>query len=620
MKTSIEDTFISRRWYNLAETVSIVPRSRVGSFHHARKSGREFADLEFVDDPSLRVLIDVQKGDKETNISTAVGKASFLRSRIKSRPEVQGKMHVASFFQDGLLRTNKSPDPKYLPSAMGGTGAPALFDEPMNIFLYVHSYRGGDYSRIYASASREAQTGIEAMEISDNPASLKLCNALRMKQLYLHATYDEKVAVPGRQIFPTVLPEPLYLNLGSGTGASAVEQRLLRTKHLIGRKGAEVEFERKIKFDFVVFGCTSKNQLDTLDRIVKRERAREFNGALQSNTAFMNLINRTAVPEDMDRLMKDGFSVIHSGEREFMRSHAEFIAKGARGLVYSLMDLTSSEDMFLRSEVSCEESLKIPGIPLIIRKGQDWVEVQTKVKIGLYEIGKNQLEWAEDLSSQLEQKWTENGREPVDPLTIRAIYYENREWVTDDTLIVSKATEDTMSRNTSHNIPICIVSTDLKLANKVAHSTNRKVVNLHPTEYYFICKRLGIEVGDEKSRRLLDSLPPVHIGAGEERKPGSLYVDTGSLAAHLSKCITEKGETRKVIPMTVGVRSNGSRFEKFKSEKIQSKIRYLKETVPSNNKRVKVAYSASPSYRQAWSETSDYSPESSYHGEIRRSE
>jgi hypothetical protein len=606
MITSKEDTFISKVLYNLAETTSIIPRSHMGSFNHARKSGQDFKDLEFVDDSALRVLMDVLKGDKGENISTAVGKSSFLRSRIKSRPEVTGKMQIASYLQDGLLNTARAPDPKYLPSAMGGISVAPLFDVAMNIYLFVKSFKGGSYERIYGSATKEAISVVESSDSTRVPESLKLCSALRMKQMYLHGTYDDKVAVPERSSMVTILPPPLYKALGPGVGATAVECRLVRSKVLLGRRAAETEITRTQRYNSVIFGNLPKNYLDHLVKVNSRDRSKAYGNALQASSAFTNLLQRKALPEDMDRLVLEGFQVIQAGEKKFKMVHANWIFEGCRGTVTNLADIVTSEDMFLREDVSCEESLKIPGIPLAIRiKGSLKVEL-TKTQVGLYEIGSSQHEWAQCLGSNLVYERSKIGLDQSLPKNlVREIFYENREWVTDDCLIVGHITEWAMKKNVSTLTLVVVVSSDKKLARRIADSANVTVALLDPTEHKILCDQNGVGTEDQ---RIIRCLPGVLI-KDIMRYPSYICVDTGSACAHLSKREKYQGRIFKKALISSG-RLNGLRTEKYSMTEDRLTCSYLFVTYAKKNKSSGSRYSGSSDYRKAHSQGSVYSASS----------
>jgi len=610
MKTSQEDTFISSKWYNLAEVTTLIPRSQVGSFNHARKSGQEFADLEFIDDQALRVILNVQKGEKTAHPSTVLGKAMFLRTRMKSRPEVQAKMQIGNLFQDSLLQTAKAPDPKYIPVQMGGIGHPPLFDMKENVYLYVKSYKNGTCERILGSACAEAQSCLESLEFSGNPEELKLCSMLRLKQEYLHATYEHKIALPAH-VKDLHMPEPLYKALGPGTGASAVEARLVRAKAILPRKNAETEFERSRRYNLVIFGLTPKVSLEKVDKIEAFARRKCYDGALSALTAFQNLIQRKAVPEDIDELVKDGWSVVYTGQREFTMVHAKFISDGCKGTVWNLSDISHSQDIYLRSEISCEECLKIGGITLTSRLPSGNVQmVTTTSKIGLYEIGKSQVEWASNLALTLENLRITKNTQPLDRSTVLALYYNNREWVADDTLIVGRATKDAQDHNWPETSAIALVTTDRKLCNKVAHSANVCVERLHPVAYLQICKTYGIDHNKTEDSVHLRYFPFTRTKQGEKRAVVAYYVDTGSVAAHLSKLEEVRASVYKRSTNFVG-RRNGLRTELITLTRTKFRPEYTEFYYPNLNKNRVPKLSESSSYRKAHSESSIFGTDDS---------
>jgi hypothetical protein len=598
--------------YNLAEVTSIIPRSKVGSFHHARKTGKSFRDLEFIDDAAQRVLLDVVKGDAQAHISTSVGKASFLRSRMSARPEVQGKMHVASFLQDGILNTSRSPDPKYLPGYMGGTNVTGLFGEPMNIWLYVQSYKGGTYQRVYGSATQEAIDTLEAMDVNNIPQSLVLCSALRLKQEYLHGTYGANVAVPtAEKLSTSELPTPLYNAAGVGSATTAVEQRLSRAKILVTRQMAEIELARTKRNSEIVFGGKPKNWSDLQDKMSGRERRKDFENALCASSAFVALCQRKASPDDVPALLREQFRIVTSGVQYFSKRHAEFIARGSRGNVFTVEDLTTSQDMFLREEVSTEESLKVPGIPLRVKKSGEYRTILTKTDIGLYEIGESQKQWAENLGIQL-QKLGERSR-PIDLRLVRQLYYENREWVNDDRLIIERVTTLSMEQNLAHTETVVVVTTDKKLCDQAAHSANVNVAWMHPLDFYQLCKeKKELDIKSKTIETDVIRHMPRNIATG--RLPVAVCIDTGSTGAHLSKTeIVESDKPGKPSSIAkrnlIKVRSTeGKRSEEYSLVLYRRRAAAYSGTFrPSKNRTKRFKTSETSSYRKAHSEDSDVS-------------
>jgi hypothetical protein len=339
MSTSEEDTFISSEWFNLAEVTSIIPRTKQGSFARSKKdkawgqTGYRFPYLEFVDDIPQRVMIDVKKGNKSAFISGAEGKAAFLRSRMVTRPEVMAKTQIGNFFQDGNLNTARSREPKYMPTFTGGTGIPAPFEVPENILLYMYSYKGGAYQRLYASGLKEARDALYSMDTRGQPRALHLCSALRLKTDYLMATYDDKVAVPKDVTLPSELPPPTYQKLAPGNASAVVEASLVRAKVLMTKDIAEVELMRLKRAVNIFYGSMSVLNHEKLEAQARAEGRKEFGQALNANSAFLNLISRDACPEDMRQLMKDGFNVVQSLKRQFDMEDANWVFNGCRGSV-----------------------------------------------------------------------------------------------------------------------------------------------------------------------------------------------------------------------------------------------------------------------------------------------
>jgi hypothetical protein len=164
MKTSPEDTFISNKYWNFCEVTNLVPCSELGSYAQARKTN-SFDKIEFVDAPVMRIVIDCQKGDR-SHSSTVPGKASMMASRTSANCiESRATMQLASFLQDGCLRTSRASEPKYLPREVGGSGCSPLFGNYRNTYTYMMTYRGGNYHRLYGSAVKELREVLRQYEI-----------------------------------------------------------------------------------------------------------------------------------------------------------------------------------------------------------------------------------------------------------------------------------------------------------------------------------------------------------------------------------------------------------------------------------------------------------------------
>lgn len=525
MKTSLKDTFITNDIWNFCEVSSIIPCSREESFHKARLLG-DFSNLGFVDSPPLRILLDVAKADK-SHSSTAIGKAAMLGTRIETpRTELRPTLMLASYLQDGLLSTYRSRDPKYLPSIMGGGGVPALFDNYWNIYLYTRSYRGGGYDRLYGTATQELKSAVESIDLN-RPTEPALCFRLRDRQEYLHGTYAHMVLMPPKEImdFRGVMPPPLYNAMGVANGVQAVELRLQRTKTLVTRAMAEREFEKSSRIHDAIFGLgTSPVTAKRLERTTKYVLRQQFEGALQSNAAFKNLLDRRAKLEDAVKLIGEGYIPISTGKLHFDINDAKWIFLGCKGEFASARDITRSEDMFLRTDVSTEETFKIGGIPLRLRLfGKTKYEV-TKTRVGLYQINESMIQWSERLSQRLTEYKQQYGIIPRQ--LVLNLYRDNPEWVNDDTGLIARCIHDTM--NTTIHCTVLLVSQDKRLANQMSASANvtvvlvdtESVVESFPDRIWTAQTTFTVE---ELCRKFPD-------GFHFELPPQMVYVDTGSLA------------------------------------------------------------------------------------------
>jgi hypothetical protein len=529
MCTSQEDTFMSRHLWNFCEVTGIVPVHPGQSFDRARKVG-EFKNLGFIDVPPLRILLDVMKGDR-SHSSTAVGKATMLGSRSRTtRTEFSSDWHLASYLQDGYLRTSRSSEPKYLPQIMGGSGVRALYSNPTNLFLYTHAYRGGICERIYGSATRELRQSLASLEEKEVTMPI-LCRRLRDRQEYLHGTYAEKIFIPKKEYissFGNRLPEPLIEASGGRNLFTAFENRLLRTRHVMTRTDAEREWEVTFQIRSRLMSrynsTTTVNERQSFDR--KRARS-EFGSALNANTAFANLLQRKGTLEDVIHLTNTNFHVVKCGASHFTKWDADWLFYGGKSENFTIEDLSSAEDLFLRSDVSEDETMRVANIPLrpIIRNLKI---VRTTTTVGLYQIGSGMFEWAADLASRLEEMRNRLGR-PLTHLNALEEYQTSPEWVNDDTLLIARCLRDTSGRS-GRTTPVLLVSGDKRLANQMSNTCNVQVIRVDPQSYISVCLGHKWDPMKELDPFVLASF----LKPGTASSPVEfVYNDTGSIASQL---------------------------------------------------------------------------------------
>jgi len=550
MVTSWDDTFLSADLWNFCETTGSVPLHPDQGFDRCRKVG-EFDDLGFVDAPPLRILLDVSKGDM-SHSSTAVGKVTMLASRMRTpRSEFLRDWHLASFLQDGFLRTSRTTDPKYLPQVMGGSGARSLFSNPLNLYLYTHAYRGGICQRIYGSATRELRQSLDSM-LKNQVSMPILCRRLRERQEYLHGTYDAKIFIPTKEYadsFAEKLPPPLIRQSGGANLYASFEHRLARTRHVVTRSDAERGWENtsRIRDRLLSRYQPVKEVEDRVHFELRRSRS-EYGDAVTANVAFSNLLNRKGSIRDVIQLTNENFHVVNCGTTGFTKWDAEWLFLGGKAEGLSIDDLAFCEDLYLRKEVNEDESMRVGSIPLrpISLKGK---QVVTTTTVGLYQIGSGMFEWAADLADRLEARRDRLGR----PLTAddALVEYElDPEWVNDDTLIISRCLRDTATLAKTV-VEVVLVSADKRLGNQLANTCNCAVIRIDPRDY--IPWSRGPMIGERNASDLSIVRSYLNTG-GRGVNPVFMYIDTGSLGSFLARMGPVEGDTLTVKRITSSAR------------------------------------------------------------------
>lgn len=603
MVTSPEDTSIRKRSWNFCEVTSGPLTDPSQGFDHIRKDG-DFSNLGFNDSIVLRIILDVQKGEGEEHSSTQPGKMSMLGSRLATpRRENRGMWMIASIFQDAMLATHKASEPKYLPPVMGGTGVTALFDNPNNVFLYVLSYKGGAYRRIYATACAEMQTYLYNLERGIQSAPI-LCPRLREKQEYFWGTYAEKVFVPklGGVTNDDEPPPPLYTMTGGQNRYQNYENRLLRTRHVVTRKQAQVEWAHTRRLQSIFLSLFPKiEDFERIDKDRSRTMRARYDSALSANSALQNLLRREASASDAIKLMgSDAFYTITMGRRDFTRSDAEWVYLNGQGENYSLRDVTLSEDIFVREEVSVEETFKVGGIPLRPYFSSGAKLRPTRTKVGLYQINQTMEEWSENLLERLILERNRLGR-PLHPSEMGPICDEDREWVNDDSGLIAQAQRFTSGTKSSYRIGL--ISADKRLANQMAETTNSVVVRLHPQEFARLAFLKGIEISSGTNPNFINEFGNLNLD--------TILMDSGSVSAHAVSMSEEDGVLYRRTVLETGW-SEGTRYSKISLTKLP-KTRLVTQ-VHRPVTRPKIWRSGSRPYE------SSYSSHSSWRDSVRSSD
>jgi hypothetical protein len=329
-----------------------------------------------------------------------------------------------------------------------------------------------------------------------------------------------------------------------------------------------------------------------LDKEKSRTARARYDGALSANTALQNLLKREAGKKDAIELMgSSNFLTCTTGRRDFTRQDGEWVYLNGQGENFSLRDVSLSEDIFAREEVSVEETFKVAGIPLRPFFSHGEVLRPTKVKVGLYQINQSMEEWSERLYARLLLERDRKGR-PLDAQEVLPICVEDPEWVNDDTGLIGKCLS--LVSGDKSRYKVCLVSGDRRLANKMAETCNVTVIRIDPKSFVSICHRLGREITATVDAEFLS----------EYNVAADYYlVDSGSVAAASVQLVDEGGKLYRRTVHTTGW-DEGTRFSKItltKLDKPRLRVEHHKPVL-----RPKIWRSGSRSYESAYSSHSSW--------------
>lgn len=530
MKTSEKDTFISNWLYNYCEIISSQPNDPVQGFDAWRK-GRH-TNLGFVDLSRMRSIMDSYSGNNP-HASRKGGKAGMHgRSTEHANDEIRPIQQLSQFLQCGMCLTERNPEPTYLPKELGGSGAPALFNNPANLYLSVLTMRGASQSRVYGSGVNEARRAVYDMDLG-RACFTPLLDKLRLKQEYLHATYAEKVLIqPSEMRNPDLykIARPV-IKAGAITGYQmAVIQRLQSAKVLVSESGANLEINKTNRLNDYIFGELTYEENEKIQHSEMQRKRIIAGGSMYANCNVARLLNKAGTTEDVKALQNAGFMTSFAGVREFTRDQADWVFDGCKGETCTIKDLLRIEDQFLMSEVSSETRLKVPGIPLVSKTIHRAPKLrETSTNVGLWQVPEDTQIWAQKVGESLRDH-----RDSGDPHNFSRIFWLNREIVSDDMLIVEHVKTLTERKV---NVHIVLVTDDKRLCSQVVRMTGVIVHRMRPhtfahsVEEGYDFSASNLELFDEK-RVLVNVSFWSH--KRKEVAPSHVIVDTGSLAAALS--------------------------------------------------------------------------------------
>jgi len=362
-----------------------------------------------------------------------------------------------------------------------------------------------------------------------------LCKRLRDRQEYLHGTYAAKIFIPTREYkdsFAEKLPEPLIVASAGSNMFASFEHRLERTRHVVTRSDAEREWENTLRIRERLLRRYKTTVESEARQSFDRKRARaEFGNALNANVAFSHLLDRKGTIEDVIQLTSRNFHVVNCGTTGFTKWDAEWLFLGGKAESFSIDDLSFSEDLFLRKEISEDENLRVGSIPLLPLVESN-KRVMTTTTVGLYQIGSGMFEWAANLAERLEKLRDVKGR-PLTADDALQEYERDPEWVNDDTLIISRCRRDTahLSKTTCS---VILVSADRRLGNQLANSCGVAVYRVDPREYIPWSLRPELGPSSREDPFVMQS----YFARMVAPAPVKTYVDTGSVNAYLARMQT----------------------------------------------------------------------------------
>jgi hypothetical protein len=244
----------------------------------------------------------------------------------------------------------------------------------------------------------------------------------------------------------------------------------------------------------------------------------------------MNLIDKNGSMNDINNLLKEGWSLCTVGQPEFTYEHAKWLHDGGKGNYLTVHDIPMDEDMFLRSEVSMDESMMIEGIHLNT-EFKTGVKTQiTRSQPGLYQVNETMEEWASKLANNLKN----HNLRPIPRNEVIDIFSRDREWVNDDAMLIALAIKAT--ENCGQTDFIGLISKDWRLARQMAKITNCSVICAHP---YSVAQAKPDKIWNstsDVSTMEFWSMLPQEKWSRCLRRPVICILDTGSMYA----CLQDK--------------------------------------------------------------------------------
>lgn len=424
---------------------------------------------------------------------------------------------------------------------------------------------------MYGTAVQEVNETLRRLEYGQGYAVPWLALKLRDKQEYLYGTYAEKVFVPSAEYksqFAERLPPPLYKGGGVTNDLASYEARLMAAKVLVSRPQAEIEYERSQRNGSILFGLGTVHGSKYKQKQDSMSARKAFDGALSANSAFSNLLSRKANQKDVQQMMKDpSFNVVLQGAKEYTLNHAKWVHDGCKSDTYSLRDILRSQDMYLRAEVSTDEEMKVSGIEREwIRNGKN-VITETRAEVGLWQVSQDTQEWAGIVAGKLSEKRVEKSTVTLDRSDVLNVYWDHRELVADDPLIIQRVLQISQGLTSTENG--VIFTKDRGLVKSCANRAGMTFFRVSPSVLLSLIK------GSDPHRECMEFDMNPALVRSRMKLPGNpvriAIVDTGSLdevlAKHEQGVKPEEGVILSRTRLSYG-KSPSGRFDVFSVRKV----------------------------------------------------
>jgi hypothetical protein len=270
-----------------------------------------------------------------------------------------------------------------------------------------------------------------------------------------------------------------------------------RMKLLASRQEAEMEHERKCTIEEVI--CSRRSTAKSLDALYDQrvELRKAQNGALTALAAFNNALNCQTNDSEFITLAEEGFRFIDNGQRTLELWHSNWIHRGCKSSKgdYNIYDLVRNDDIFIRDEITTDNTMKISGIRLDIPQAAGWLRRVTSTRAGMYNITRDDYEWGLRKLEIMRERREANEGPTLSRHDLNQIFMNDREYVNDDDLLLLAAIEhiDESLKFGTRCGPFWAITSDEKMCRRIADYCSCAVYRLKPESAIVMLQRWGAQ-------------------------------------------------------------------------------------------------------------------------------